>query len=497
MLTKSDYLNGLQCLKFLWVSKNDRERIPEPSDIDKAKFKQGELVGEYAKKLFSEGVDLSGLDFKENIKKTKQNLGKRVPLFEAGIVMPFSNNESVFSRADVLVPVSDFEWDIVEVKMGTKVKDLNIHDVAFQKYVYEEAGLKIRNCYLMHVNNEFVFDKEIVPKDFFVKTDISEKVEEFSIGIKEKIKEMFNVIDSEEPEFDVKNVKTIEYGNFLLDEFMNSLPENNVFEFYRIRKDKAIDFFEKGVISMNEIPDSVKLNDKQKIQKDVCMDEKHVDEVKIRTFLEGINYPVYYLDFETINPCIPKFQGMKPYQRIPFQFSLHIQRDKEINKESLEHVGFLASGKGDSRLKFLQCLKDNLGQKEEGDIIVYNQSFEKGVLREAVEAFPEFKDWYENNIEPRIKDLWDVFKNFWFYHRNQKGSASIKAVLPLFSDLNYKELDIGKGDRASYEWERITFLEDVSEEEEKKIRNDLEKYCELDTLAEFEIISGLWKEMKN
>ncbi len=493
MLTKSDYLNGLQCSKFLWVCKNDKERIPEPSEIDKAKFKEGELVGEYAKKLFPEGVDLSGLDFKENIRKTKENLGKRVPIFEAGFIMPLSNNESVFSRADVLVPVSDSEWDIVEVKMGTKVKDLNIHDVAFQKYVYQEAGLKIRNCYLMHVNNEYVLDKEIIPEDFFVKTDISEKVEEFSIGIKERISKMFRIIESEEPLFDVQDIKKIEYGNFLLDGFMDSLPENNVFEFYRIRKDKAIKFFEEGIISMGDIPDNIKLNDKQKIQKEVCLNEKHVNKEKIKSFLDDLNYPLYYLDFETINPCIPKFQGMRPYQRIPFQFSLHIQKEKEENKERLEHIGFLASGKGDPRLKFLQSLKDNLGER--GDIIVYNQSFEKGVLRECVEAFPEFKDWYENNIEPRIKDLWDVFKNFWFYHRNQKGSASIKAVLPLFSDLNYKELDIGKGDKASYEWERITFLEDVSEDVEKKVRGDLEKYCELDTLAEFEIIKGLWEEV--
>jgi hypothetical protein len=176
---------------------------------------------------------------------------------------------------------------------------------------------------------------------------------------------------------------------------------------------------------------------------------------------------------------------MKPYQRIPFQFSLHIQESPE---SELKHISFLADGIDDPRPKFLQALKNNLGDK--GDILVYNQAFEKGVLRECVEAFPEFENWLEN-INLRIKDLWDVFKNFWYYDKNQKGSSSIKYVLPVLSDLKYDNLNIKKGDVASYEWERITFLENVTDEEKQKVREALEKYCELDTLAEVEIVKGL------
>jgi len=121
--------------------------------------------------------------------------------------------------------------------------------------------------------------------------------------------------------------------------------------------------------------------------------------------LKNLKYPIYYLDFETINPAVPKFDGMKSYQRIPFQFSLHIQ--EEPNGE-LKHISFLAEGTTDPRPKFMQSLKDNL--RDNGSILVYNQGFEKGVLNECQMAFPEFKEWYEENILPRIKDLWDVFQ---------------------------------------------------------------------------------------
>ena len=119
----------------------------------------------------------------------------------------------------------------------------------------------------------------------------------------------------------------------------------------------------------------------------------------------------------------------------------------------------------------------------------------KEILREAVEAYPEFKEWYEENIEPRIKDLMDVFKEFYFYDKRQNGSVSIKAVLPVLSDLSYDNMNINKGDKASFEFERITHRENPTDEEQERVRKELEEYCKLDTLAEYEIIEGLKSEV--
>jgi len=488
MLTKSEYLLGLQCPKLLWNKKHNFVNFPKVSDVDKAKFKEGDLIGEFAKKLFPEGIDLSQEGFKDNLSKTKELLEKRVPLFEAGFLI-----NDLFSRADILVPTGDNKWDIVEVKSATKVKDVNIHDVSFQKKVYEDFGIKIRNCFIMHVNNEYVKDGTLDLKEFFVKTDITEKVEEFALDIEKRIENMLKIINSkEEPKCSIGVHCSYPYDCALTGECWNDVPDGSVFEFYRMFKKKCFELYHSGIVKIDDVPDSVKLNDKQKIQRLIAeKGGKHIDDRQIKFFLDNLKYPLYYLDFETINPAIPKFTGMKPYQRIPFQFSLHIQ---EKPNGELKHISFLADGIDDPRPKFLQALKDNLGDK--GDILVYNQSFEKGVMNECVNTFSGYFEWYEDNIQPRIKDLWDVFRNFWYYCADQKGSASIKCVLPALSDLKYDNLEIKKGDVASYEWERITFLEKVSDEEKEKIRKALEEYCELDTLAEVKIVEALREVLK-
>ena len=484
MLTKSNYLIGLQCSKLLWITKNDKERIPEPDKIAHANFRNGDLIGVLATKVFPDGIDLSELSFKENITATKDSLISRMPLFEAGFLV-----DDLFSRADILLPVEKDKWDIIEVKSGTKVKDIHLHDVAFQKYVYEKVGLKIRKCILMHVNNEYVRSGEIEPKEFFVQTDITDKIPEYSVGIEENIERMFEVIKEDEPEFSVDDLLTIEYDNLCSDEFMDNLPEESIFEMYRMFTKKKIELYKEGYVKMKDVPESVKLNDKQKIQRRLAFENGiNINKPAIKNFLNKLKYPIYYLDFETINPAVPKFDGMKSYQRIPFQFSLHIQ-DKPNGE--LKHVSFLAEGTSDSRPEFMQALKDNLD--EEGSVLVYNQAFEKGVMNECSDALPEFKEWYEKNILPRILDLWDVFKDFSYYDPKQKGSASIKAILPLFSDLSYKNMEIGKGDIASLEYERVTFDNNISEEERLKVMEALEKYCELDTRAEVEIVRGLGK----
>lgn len=485
MLTKSNYLLGLQCPKLLWNKVHNFINFPQPSEVDKAKFKEGALIGEFAKKLFPEGVDLAGLDFKENLEKTKELLEKRVPLFEAGVLV-----NDLYSRADILVPTGDNKWDIIEVKSATKVKDINIHDVSFQKKVYESFGIKIRNCFLLHVNNEYIRNGTIDLNEFFVKTDITEKVEEYYLGIEKRIENMLKIINSkEDPRVSIGVHCSDPYECALKGECWKDVPEGSVFEFYRMFKKQCFELYNSGIIKIDQVPDSVKLNDKQKIQRLISENGgKHKDEKQIKFFLDNLKYPIYYLDFETINPAVPKFDGMKPYQRIPFQFSLHIQEKPD---GELKHISFLADGVSDPRPHFMQALKDNLGG--EGDILVYNQSFEKGVLKECADALPEFQDWL-NGINLRIKDLWDVFRNFWYYDQKQNGSASIKYVLPVLSDLSYSDLEIRKGNVAQFEFERITYG-NVSEEENKKVREALKKYCELDTLAEYEIILGLRKAM--
>ncbi len=491
LLTKSNYLLGLQCPKLLWVAKNDKTRISEPDKATKARFEAGDIIGVLATKVFPGGVDLSGMGFMENINATKEAVKNRQTIYEAGFMI-----DDLFSRGDILLPVGEDEWDIIEVKSATRVKDVNIHDVSFQKYTYKKAGLKIRNCVLMHINNQYIKNEEIEPKGLFVQTGINDKVLEYSEGIQERISDMQKNLNSDEPKFKIGTYCSDPYDCPLMDECWKDVPPANVFEFYRMFNKKCFELHDRGIVCLNEVPEDIKLNNKQKIQRRLAMTskethskenngKKYIDKQEIKKFLGNLQYPIYYLDFETINPAIPKFDGMKPYQRIPFQFSLHIQKEE---RGECEHISFLAEGTSDPRPKFMQALKDNLGGS--GSILVYNQGFEKGVMNEGCNAFPEFRMWYDENIFHRIKDLWDVFKDFSYYDPKQKGSTSIKYVLPVMSDLSYSEMDIKNGAIASLEYERVTY-ENIEDSERNNVRDNLEEYCKMDTWAEVEIVRAL------
>jgi|TARA_Y100000310_G_scaffold231420_1_gene233960 hypothetical protein len=455
------------------------EEIKEPDLATQAIFAQGNLIGELAKKLFPGGIDLPTENFTVNLQTTQELLKEDKPLFEAGIIF-----ENCYSRIDVLLPTETNEYDIVEVKSGTKVKEENLNDVSFQKYCCEKSGLKIRNCYLLHVDNTYLKQGEIDPKKILIQEDVTSQVNVLMETIQDKIDSLFEVINSSEcPDLKPNPLKNATH-NCKKEGCLDDLPSDNVFTLYRAGK-KAFELYDKGIESISKIPSDFKLNPKQELQKNSEISNKtHIHKESIKHFLKTLTYPLYYLDFETINPVLPKYEGMKPYQRIPFQFSLHVVKEKG---GEVEHYEFLHDSKEDPRGLFLAELKKVLG--ETGTIVTYNQAFEMGVLKECSEAFPEFKDWVENTLI-RIVDLWVPFRNFSYYNPSQHGSASIKQVLPAVTGKDYSDLDIGDGGTASLKFIDITYGS-VLKEEKLKIREDLLKYCCLDTKGMVDIVEKL------
>ncbi|GAI80160.1 unnamed protein product, partial [marine sediment metagenome] len=263
------------------------------------KFDQGHLVGELAKRLFPGGIDIPPDGFMNNIRQTKKLLEQRKPLFEAGILA-----EGIYSRVDILNPSNENSWDLIEVKSTTSVKDVHLDDVSFQKYCCEKLGLKIQKCLLMHINNQYVREGEIDPEKFFTIEDITEKVEESSNGIQDRIADMLEVISATIcPEVTIGKHCSDPY-DCALTECWDFLPEYNIFNLYYGGK-KSFNLFSDGIITINEIPDSYKLNDKQRIQQASEINGKpHVDREGISNFLGTLQYPLYYLDFETISPAV-------------------------------------------------------------------------------------------------------------------------------------------------------------------------------------------------
>ncbi|MFC2038633.1 DUF2779 domain-containing protein [Chloroflexota bacterium] len=479
LLSKSRYMNGLQCPRYIWIQFHEPKRIPQTDTITQHIFDQGHEVGYLAQKLFPGGIDVPQDSFMGNIEKTRELLKERKPLFEAGIMA-----RKLYSRVDILSPAGENQWDIYEVKSSTSVKDVHINDIAFQRHCCIQSGLDIRNCNLILINNQYVRDGEIDPEGLFNIHDVTDKVAEASVGIQDRIDGIIEVIEGKTcPEMIIGPHCHDPYDCPMTD-CWEALPEHSVFSLYYGGK-RAFDMYNNGILAIEEITDEHKLNDKQLIQQaSIVSGEPHIDKDAIKEFLDSLEYPLYYLDFETIGPAVPLFDGVRPYQNIPFQYSLHIVKNEE---SAPVHYSYLHSGPGDPRPALLTELQEVLG--DSGSIIAYNKGFEEGCLRESAISFPEYGEWI-NSVCGRLVDLLSPFSSFHYYHPSQKGSASLKRVLPAIIGKGYEDLDISDGQVASFTFLAANYGE-MPEEDKPKVMSDLELYCGRDTEGMIWIVERL------
>ena len=468
-LSKSRYLTGIQCPRALWIAINDPSRIPKVDEATQSVFDQGHLVGELAQALFPGGINVYRPSISENLRDTRASLALRLPLFEAG----FSGSH-LFCRVDILNPSGANGWDIIEVKSTTEIRDEHLHDVAFQRHCCLLAGLEVARCRIVYLNSE----------------DVTERLAEFTSVIEERINGMLDTIASPDcPDAAVGQRCNTPYPCVLQEECWAYLPENHVMTLYYGKK-LGEDLLNRGIKDICDIPSDVKLNPKQQIQKNcVILGQPYIDRNEIRTFLGCLQYPLYFMDFETFMTAIPIYEGTRPYQSIPFQFSVHVVKSFGARPENFP---FLADGETDPRPEFLAELQKAVGSK--GTILVYYEAFEKTRLKELASSFPVYKDWIKD-VSDRIIDLLGPFKDFSYYHPLQGGSASLKKVMPAVTGISYEELEISHGDIASLRYMQATFGE-ISAEERLKIRTDLLTYCGQDTGGMVSIIDKLTQESR-
>ncbi|MEI8348696.1 MAG: DUF2779 domain-containing protein [Candidatus Omnitrophota bacterium] len=487
-LSKTKYLDGIKCHKLLWYEYNRKEDLPEFDAATQAIMDQGNRVGELAHTLFPGGIVLQR-DYMpdKQAEKSLEAAKLRKPLFEAGFVY-----KQAYALVDILNPVAKDAWDLIEVKSSSSVKDEHYRDVAFQKYTYEGAGLKIRKCYLMYINNQYVRKGDIEPEKLFATEDVTKQADELIPEIEENMADMFEAIQKKDaPHVKVGQHCSSPYPCPIEAICWGFLPEKgDIFCLYSGKK-KAYELLERGVLSIADIKEDVKLSDKQSIQVECHKTSRpYIDKKGIRDFLDTLEYPLYLLDFETMNPAIPAYDNSRPFEAIPFQYSLYIIKDKDTKPE---HHSYLAPGDKDPRPEILKQLKALLGNS--GSVIAYNATFEKTTLRHASEAYPEYQDWV-TSVEERVIDLLTPFRGFLYYHPDQGGSASLKSVLPVMTKSSYDNMEISDGGKASVEYCRVTFGKDVAENDRQRIRAALEKYCDLDTTGMIEILDELIKICK-
>jgi hypothetical protein len=478
-LTKTLFVAGTRCSKLMYYLYHFPKEIPKDSLGAEFRKKHGNIVGEAIKGLFPEALDISREPDQTKLILTKENKDKII--FEASV-----EYNNLFARADVLFPNKDGTFDIIEVKSDTKVKDEHIPDVSFQKYVFQKAGYNINKCYLLHINNEYVREEKLDLEQLFKKDDITEKISEFNTEV--IIKQLLSILEFKEiPKMDLGRYCLNPYECSLKKECWKDLPDNNVTQLF-YDKNLGYKLLEQGIKEIKQIPDNLEIKGRCALQRTIQIeatkqDKIHIQKQQIKEFIDNIKYPIYYFDFETYAPAIPIFNNSRPYQQIPFQFSLHI----EHQDGTIEHKEFLSTTKEDPRIELIKKMKEYLGDK--GDILVYNKSFEQMIIRDLQRDFPEFRENAQNYLE-RLSDLAEPFKNFHYYDPKQLGRYSIKAVLPVMSDLSYKGMVISNGEEAFINYEKI--IQDLVKDKEKEdIITALKEYCKQDTYAEIVILKKL------
>ena len=476
-LSKSQFTKYLKCPKSLWLYKHAPELRSEIDATQQAIMDQGTYVGELAQELFPGGevIEFDYRNFGGMIERSREliNSGAQT-IYEA----TFSEN-SVLVMVDIL-HLGDDSWELYEVKSSTGVRPYHLDDAAIQWHVLKHAGLKLSKAAIVVLNNQYRRKGGLDLGALFKIEDVTHDVLERQTEIPYILEEIQASLSSSKPDILIGTRCKENYDCEFIDHCWDGVPSPSPLDLYRMNGEKRFELYHSGVVHLEDIPYDYKLTATQKLQVDTHKSgEPYISKRALEQFLVTIEYPVSYLDFETFSDAVPRFDGQKVYQQIPFQYSLHI-----IDEDGAEplHREFLAPEGEDPRRLFAEALLRDLPAT--GSIVVYNQSFEKRIIREVAKLFDDLSDDLLA-LNSRVVDLLIPFQSGAYYHPKFNGSFSIKSVLPaLFpddNDLDYKALEIQNGSDASNQYARLHEVGDKAERE--LVRSGLLRYCELDTLA--------------
>ena len=475
-LSKSRFIAGSQCHLRLWYESYARELAAAPDESLQAVFDTGHEVGEMACRRYP-GGHLVAHDHRhvpQAVAETRRviDAGSAPALFEAAF-----EHAHVLIRADVLERLPDGGWRLIEVKSTTRLKEVFILDVAVQLWVLRGAGVDVRDAGVMTLNREYVYDG--VRLDLHTLFDLHPVFDEAcalldTVGA--QVREMLAMLaQPAAPDIAPGDHCFIPYecpfhAHCTRD---HVAPDHGIGELPRLTAQRRIQLEAAGIEEIRDVPADFPLTALQRIVRRSVREGRALVHDDIRSALDGIRPPVRHLDFETFAPAIPRFAGTRPYDAIPFLFSVHI----EHRNSAPGHVDYLHEHDGDPRPSLTERLIAALGR--EGTICTYS-GYERRVLLTLAEALPASAETL-GDIETRLFDLLPVVRNG-CYHPRFRGSFSLKSVLPvLVPEMGYDDLDIADGQTAAVRYARA--LASTDQQERQRTFTDLRAYCARDTLA--------------
>ncbi|RLA66632.1 MAG: DUF2779 domain-containing protein [Epsilonproteobacteria bacterium] len=475
-LSKSQYIRGLQCHKSLWLYKNNPELRDAADHAQESLFNTGHSVGELAKELFPNGVEVEfdASNFNGMIAKTKELIANGIEvIYEATF-----SEDGIFVMVDILVKNAD-AWDMYEVKASTQVKEVHSNDAAIQWYALSKV-IKLNHAYVIHINNQYVREGALDIEKLFILEDVTDMVLEKQKEIEPELLEMGKMLKKDMPVIDIAKHCDKPYSCDFSTHCWKHIPKkHSVFDIsYAMGKQWTL--YEQGILSIDDVPDDFHLGANATLQiKHHKSQEIKIDTPKIKEFLDSIEYPINFFDFETFQNAIPRFDKQRPYAQMPFQYSLHIMYEDG----TLEHKEFLGDENSDPREALAKQMLEDITPT--GSIVAYSQGFEKGKIRGLAELFEDLEEELLA-LNERFVDIAHPFQKKHYYHPKFNGRYSIKVVLPVMfpndDELDYKKLgSIQNGGDAMDTFANLHLLKDSSKIDE--IKKDLLAYCRLDTLA--------------
>lgn len=459
MLSKSKVKMGLNCPKALYLSVKKNHLAHYSADTKKS-FAIGNLVGTLAQEKFPNGILINAYKNVDKEKKTKAVLDKMLPIFEGTFI-----HKQVVAQADILIPLGNNTWKMVEIKSGTSVKEDYLIDIAIQYYVLSKF-LNLVAVELWHINKR----SETVDQ-IFQEVDVLAE-------IKNKIPDLDSIIDSfldllnkEEPIQEIGPQCLSPYECAFKGYCWNKIPqEKTIFQLpdFSLRWEA----YRKGVISIEDPRLVSEFNFPAELVSAIKENKLYVNQEELRNLLQPITMPVSFLDFECINYPLPVYPKTTPYMQLPFQYSLDVWEGKE-----LDHKEFLLLQKEDPRIGFIKSLQSHLPST--GSIIVFDKSLEISVLKSIAYHFPEFKDFVAGLL-PRIVDLAKVMKNN-VYHPKFGSSFSLKTIVPVLcgEDKGYDKLIIKDGLEAINYYLKLIDEKDIIKK--VQLSQPLREYSSADT----------------
>ncbi len=469
-LRRSNYLHGLQCHRCFWYEQNHPGRATRTSESQRWLLDQSREVRRRARCRFPEGMLIDTTDPREAAEQTQEAISSGMScIFNASFIF----HDTWWVRCDILQRDSN-SWKIIEVEAAADVKEEHLADLAFQKYVLTEQGVTISGTEVMHTNRECVYPDLC---DLFITEDVTDQVNQLMDDVPNNVETFRTILgENDEPDIPIGKRCDKSHSCSFKEYCWRDIPKCcSIFTIPYLSPNRQAELLDSGILYLCDVPDDFPLSENQRNYVNMVFNNQpEVDDEVIRHLLSELEYPIHFFDFEASNPAVPRFEGLKPFQHFPFQYSCHILQ----SDGSCTHYEYLHTCTTDPRLPLVESLLDHIS--DVGSVVVYDARFERRILKGLAEFFPEHSEALQSII-CRLWDQLEIFKNH-YKHPGFCGSNSLKFVLPvLMPTLSYQDLDIQEGNDAQAVWDKM--INTPTGEARDNMINDLRAYCEMDTLA--------------